>query len=70
MIIVQTNIHHYSKLFTTGQASDWLMANITPVYKKGNKDLPVNYRPTYIFNICLFQGYGTCHLPFNNESLK
>ena len=25
--------------------SDWLLANVTPVYKKGSKDLPVNNHP-------------------------
>ena len=38
----------FTKLLNTGSIpSDWLLANITPVYKKGNKDLPVNYCPIY-----------------------
>ena len=32
--------------------SDWLTANIIPVYKKGNKSLPVNYRPISLTSIC------------------
>ena len=32
--------------------SDWPLANITPVYKKGNKDLPVNYRPISLTSVC------------------
>ena len=28
------------------------MANITPVYKKGNKDLPVNYHPMSLTSVC------------------
>ena len=61
----------FTQSLNTGSIpSDWLMANISPVYKKGNKDLPVNYYPIIISKICLFQGYGTWHLPFYNESLK
>jgi hypothetical protein len=26
---------------------DWVSANIAPIYKKGLRDLPENYRPVY-----------------------
>ena len=32
--------------------SDWLLANVTPVYKKGSKDLPTNYHPISLTSIC------------------
>ena len=31
--------------------SDWLLANVIPVYKKGSKDLPANYRPISLTSI-------------------
>ena len=48
--------------------SDWLMANIVPIFKKGNRNLASNYWPTYIINIYLLQGYGTHNFSFHNES--
>ena len=43
----------FTQSLNTGSIpSDWLMANITPVYKKGNKDLPVNYRPISLTSVC------------------
>ena len=32
--------------------SDWLLVNVTPVYKKGSKDIPVNYRPISLTSVC------------------
>ena len=32
--------------------SDWLLANVTPVFKKINKDLPVNYCPISLTSDC------------------
>ena len=32
--------------------SDWLTANIVPVYKKGDKSSPTNYRPISLTSIC------------------
>ena len=44
----------FTQSLNTGSIpSDWLMANITPVYKKGNKDLPVNYRPISLTSVCV-----------------
>ena len=31
---------------------DWLLANVTPMYKKGSKDLPVNYCPISLTSVC------------------
>ena len=36
----------FTQSLETGKLpSDWLKANITPIFKKGSKHLPVNYRP-------------------------
>ena len=32
--------------------SDWLLANVISVYKRGSKNLPVNYRPISLTSIC------------------
>jgi len=32
--------------------SDWLSANICPVFKKGNRDIPSNYRPISLTSSC------------------
>ena len=32
--------------------SDWRVANIVPIYKKGDKSIPSNYRPVSITSIC------------------
>ena len=35
----------YTQSFSTGTLpGDWLTANITPVYKKGSRSIPSNYR--------------------------
>ena len=31
--------------------SDWLTANIVPVYKKGDKSSPTNYRPISLTSV-------------------
>ena len=31
---------------------DWLTANITPVYKKGSRSIPSNYRPISLTSVC------------------
>ena len=32
--------------------SDWLMANIVPIFKKGNRNLAFNYRPISLTTTC------------------
>ena len=40
-------------LNTTGALpEDWLTANITPVYKKGSRSIPSNYRPISLTSVC------------------
>ena len=43
----------FTQSMTTGNLpDDWLTANITPVYKKGNRSTPLNYRPISLTTIC------------------
>ena len=39
-------------LSTSSLSSDWLSANICPVYKKGNRSSAINYRPISLTSIC------------------
>ena len=52
----------------TGQVpSDWVTTNVTPVFKKGNREEPSNYRTDFP-NICVLQDYGTYYIPAHHES--
>ena len=43
----------YSQSYQTGiLPSNWLTANIVPVYKKGDKSIPANYRPIPLTSVC------------------
>ena len=43
----------YTQSYQTGYLpSDWLTANIVPVYKKGDKSIPANYRPISLTSVC------------------
>ena len=43
----------YTQSYQTGiLPSDWLTANIVPVYKKGDKSNPANYRPISLTSVC------------------
>ena len=43
----------FTQSLNTGSIpSDWLLVNITPVYKKGNKDLSVNHCPISLTSVC------------------
>ena len=44
----------YNKSLTTGDIpNDWKLANVTPVFKKGSKSNPSNYRPVSLtVNLC------------------
>ena len=37
---------------TNSIPDDWLLANIVPVFKKGNRSIPSNYRPISLTSIC------------------
>ena len=44
--IHQATLHHLSTVLLTGEVpEDWRLANVTPIYKKGRKEDPGNYRP-------------------------
>ena len=43
----------YTQSYQTGiLPNDWLTANIVPVYKKGDKSNPANYRPISLTSVC------------------
>jgi len=43
----------YSKcLGTSSMPSDWKLANVVPVFKKGSKSTPGNYRPISLTSVC------------------
>ena len=39
-------------LNTSTLPEDWLTANITPVYQKGSRSIPSNYRPISLTSVC------------------
>ena len=42
----------YQKSISTGELpEDWLQANVTPLFKKGNRSEPANYRPVSLTSI-------------------
>ena len=42
----------YLKSWLTGEVPlDWRVANVTPIYKKGRKDDPGNYRPVSLTSV-------------------
>ena len=45
--------HNFSMSLSTGKLpSDWLSANISPIFKKGNRTSAANYRPVSLTPIC------------------
>ena len=46
-----TNIFQQS-LDTNSLPDDWINANVSPIFKKGNKHLPSNYRPVSLTSVC------------------
>ena len=42
----------YQQSWLTGEVpTDWKLANVTPIYKKGRKDDPGNYRPVSLTSV-------------------
>ena len=54
----------FTQSLNTGEVpSDWLNANVIPVYKKGNKHDPSNYRPISLTSICCkVMEHVLCHV--------
>ena len=43
----------FNMSITSGQLpEDWRNANISPIFKKGNRHSPVNYRPVSLTSVC------------------
>ena len=43
----------FNKSLQTGSVpKDWRDANVTPIFKKGNRHLPENYRPVSLTSVC------------------
>ncbi len=43
----------YTQSLSTGELpQDWLNANIAPIYKKGDRHCPANYRPVSLISVC------------------
>ena len=43
----------FNQSLTSGNLpDDWLTANITPIFKKGNRSSPLNYRPILLTVVC------------------
>jgi hypothetical protein len=43
----------FTQSLNTGKLpSDWLMSHVSPVFKKGNRNSPSNYRPIALTSIC------------------
>ena len=58
--ILKDNVDHlslplsiiFNKSMSTGEVpGDWKLANVTPIYKKGSKNKPENYRPISLTSI-------------------
>ena len=42
----------YQRSLLTGEVpEDWRLANVTPIYKKGRKEDPGNYRPVSLTSV-------------------
>ena len=69
----QTFIHNFcSTLITTNIPFHWLKAKIFLLYKKGDPQLPINYRPLALLNsICkILASYGASTLTYYSTTYK
>ena len=58
----------FTQSFDSGKLpNDWLSANITPVFKKGDKTNPKNYRPISLTSLCCnLMEHIICHNIMNH----
>jgi hypothetical protein len=50
MLIVSQDILIFKKLHEMPE--DWKLANVSPIFKKGDKSKPANYRPVSLTSVC------------------
>ncbi|KAJ7395725.1 rna-directed dna polymerase from mobile element jockey-like [Pitangus sulphuratus] len=56
----------YQLYWKSGKVSvEWKLANVMPIYKKGWREIPGNYRPVCLSDVGAREGYGAddpeCH---------
>ena len=52
LLLLSCRLAIFSQTLSSGQLpNDWLMANVTPIFKSGDRTLPVNYRPVSITSV-------------------
>lgn len=52
-------------LSTSALPNDWKSANITPIFKKGNRNSPANYRPISLTSTCCKSARTHNFSPYN-----